>query len=273
MSLPGYLSLCPRQVGFQTSRPRSIASLARAEQPLDTSPQRFVFRTRLTFLICTRYPSRMMAPKDQRTRPQALYIWRLKHSRLRAEFHDRVANSLVSGLDQAWLADIGCGPCLLEKRLLKLAPELRIVGVDIDMTMLNEARSSGAHLIRASADCLPFRTGTIGHIVSTTSLKDWARRAEGLAEIARVVRPGGTATVYDFITAGPQSSPPHFVRRFGIVSEILRRATQLAQPFSLQDALDLGEGLRKPTIQVEVGTEQDMAVVKLVIRKIRTAKE
>jgi len=57
------------------------------------------------------------------------------------------------------------------------------------------------------------------------------------------------------------------------VSEILRRATQLAQPFSLQDALDLGEGLRKPTIQVEVGTEQDMAVVKLVIRKIRTAKE
>src|SRR5207249_1580963 len=107
----------------------------------------------------------MVAPKDQRTRPQALYIWRLKHSRL-------------------------------------------------------------------------------------------------LAEIARVVRPGGTATVYDFITAGPESSPPHFVRRFGIVSEILRRATQLAQPFSLQDALDLGEGLRKPTIQVEVGTEQDMAVVK-----------
>jgi ubiquinone/menaquinone biosynthesis C-methylase UbiE len=214
----------------------------------------------------------MTPSKEQRTRPQALYIWRLKHSRLRAEFHDRVAKSIVPELDQSWLADVGCGPGLLAKKLLKLAPGRRIVGVDIDMAMLNEARSSGAHLIRASADCLPFRTGSIGHVVSTTSLKDWANRAEGLAEISRVVRPGGTAIVYDFITVGPQSSPPHFVRRFGIVSELLRRATQLVQPFSLQDALDLAQGVRKPWTQVEVGVEEDLAIFKLVIRKISEGK-
>src|SRR2546421_3000027 len=214
----------------------------------------------------------MTAWGDQRTRPQALYIWRLKHSRLRAELHDRVANAIASGHDQDWLADIGCGPGLLEEKLLKLAPGLRIVGVDIDLTMLKEARSSGAHLIRASADSLPFRTDAIGRVVSTTSLKDWTKRAEGLAEIGRVVRPGGTAVVYDFITVGPQSNPRHFVRRFGIVSEMLRRATQLVQPFSFQDALDLAEGLRKPTIQVAVDVGPDLAIVKLMLRKTRTDK-
>jgi ubiquinone/menaquinone biosynthesis C-methylase UbiE len=178
-----------------------------------------------------------------------------------------VAKSIVPSLDQGWLVDVGCGPGLLAKKLLALVPGLRIVGVDIDMAMINEARSSGAHLIRASADSLPFRTSGISHVVSTTSLKDWAKRAEGLAEIGRVVRPGGTAFVYDFITAGPQSIPPHFVRRFGIVSELLRRATQLVQPFSLQDVIKLAESLRKPTVQVDVTVEQDLAIVKLEIRK------
>jgi len=209
-----------------------------------------------------------MASKEQRTRPQALYIWRLKHSRLRAEFHDRVAKSLANGLDPGWLADVGCGPGLLAKKLLVLAPELRVVGIDIDIAMLNEARSSGcAHLIRASTDSLPLRTGAVGRVVSTTSLKDWANRANGLAEIARVLRHGGTAFVYDFITVGPESSPPQFVRRFGLVSELLRRATGLVQPFSLQDLMTLAEAIRTPTIQVEVELERDLGIVKVVIRQ------
>jgi len=209
-----------------------------------------------------------MAAREQRTRPQALYIWRLKHSRLRAEFHDRVAKSIANTFRAGWLVDVGCGPGLLEKKLLALAPELGVVGIDIDMMMLNEARASGcANLVRASADSLPFRNDALGVVISTTSLKDWANRAEGLAEITRIIRPGGTGLVYDFITAGPESNPPHFLRRFGIVSELLRRATGLVQPFSLQDVRDLAEMVRGPSILVEVGVDSDLAIVKIVISK------
>lgn len=214
-------------------------------------------------------PYTNMASKEQRTRPQALYIWRLKHSRLRAEFHDRVAKSIANGLDPGWLVDVGCGPGLLAKKLLARSPELRVVGLDIDIAMLNEARSNGcAYLIRASADSIPLRTDAVGRVVSTTSLKDWANRAKGLAEIGRVIRRGGTAFVYDFITVGPESRPPHFVRRFGIVSEILRRAVGLVRPFSLQDALDLAETIAVTrSIQVEVNLERDLGIVRVVMRK------
>jgi len=214
-----------------------------------------------------------MASKEQRSRPQGLYIWRLKHSRLRSEFHDRVAKTIAQEPDPGWLADVGCGPGLLAKKLLVLAPRLRVVGVDIDMVMLNEAHSGGcSHLIRASADSLPLRTGAVGLVVSTTSLKDWANRAQGLAEISRVVRPGGAALIYDFITIGPGSRPPHFVRRFGIVSELLRRATGLVQPFSLQDARNLAETVRAPSTPVDVDVDQSLGIVRLVIRKIMSEK-
>src|SRR6266849_8672454 len=116
-----------------------------------------------------------MALKEQRTRPQALYIWRLKHSRLRSEFHDSVASSIVAKPDSGWLIDVGCGPGLLEKKIRARAPMLRVVGIDIDMAMLSEARASGCtYLVRASADSLPLHTGEVGRVISTTSLKDWA---------------------------------------------------------------------------------------------------
>ncbi len=205
----------------------------------------------------------------QQVKPQALYIWRLKHSRLRAEFHDRVATSIAKRFRTGWLVDVGCGPGLLAKQLQSLAPELRVVGVDIDMMMLNAARNSGCpYLIRASADSLPFRDGAIGLVVSTSSLKDWTNQAQGLAEISRIVRRGGTGLVYDFITVGPGSNPPDFVRRYGIVGELLRRAMGILQPFSLQDTFKLVNGVRTPATRVSVDVERDIAIVKVVLSKV-----
>jgi len=209
-----------------------------------------------------------MISKEQRTRPQALYIWRLKHSRLRSEFHDRVANTIADESLSGWLVDVGCGPGLLAKKLLARAAGLRVVGIDIDMTMLREARAAGSgYLVRGSADSLPVRTGAIARLVSTTSLKDWANRSQGLLEVSRVIRPGGTASVYDFITVGPGSSPPHFVRRFGLISELLRRATGLMQPFSLDDAVALADGLRGRFVNVDVDVDREFGIVKIQIRK------
>ena len=211
-----------------------------------------------------------MASKDQRTKPQSLYIWRLKHSRLRSELHDRVAKRIVAGFAAGLLIDLGCGPGLLAKKLRALAPEIRVVGIDIDKIMLNEARTVGiTDLVHASADHLPFRDDSVGLLVSTTSLKDWTNRAEGLAETCRIVRPGGTAFVYDFVTAGPESNPLGFAKRYGVVSEILRRATGWVQPFSLADAMSLAQTIRSPSVRIDISVERDLAVVVMVITKLQ----
>ena len=210
----------------------------------------------------------LVRPRDQRTRPAALYVWRLKRSHLRTEFHQRVAERVVAAFQAGWLADIGCGPGLLARKLLARTPELRLVCVDIDSKMLEAARSSGCrYLVRASADQLPFRSGVINLVVSTASLKDWANPAKGLAEILRVIPVESAGFVFDFITVGPGSNPPHFARRYGIAAELLRRVMGVFVSFSIDDARKLAQGLSALGAQVEIETETDLGVLGMIIRK------
>ncbi len=132
--------------------------------------------------------------------------------------------------------------------------------------MLVVAGSEGVmNLIRGSSVCLPFRDGSIATAVSSASLKDWGDRIGGLREMERVLRPGGTAVVYDFITAGPGFRPEGFSRRFGIVSEILRRLMASRMPFSLDDANRLLGELDGIDAALEV--EEDLGALRITIEK------
>jgi SAM-dependent methyltransferase len=48
----------------------------------------------------------------------------------------------------------------------------------------------------------PFGEGSFDIVVSTLSMHRWAEPTKGLAEIGRVVRPGGRALVGDFRPGG-----------------------------------------------------------------------
>ena len=72
------------------------------------------------------------------------------------------------------------------------------VGLDPAGTMLAEARARGLLCVRGTAEALPFRAGAFDHVLIVTTLcfVDDPRRM--LAEVARVLRPGG-AVVIGFI--------------------------------------------------------------------------
>ncbi len=201
-----------------------------------------------------------------------LVIWRLRHSKLRRMFHRSVADEVSRAHPTGWIVDVGSGPGLLAMQISRAHPGVRVVNVDVTRAMLLAARASGRlDVVRATADSLPFRDGEFDTVVSTATLKDWARRQAGLGEIARILKAGGSAFVYDFVTSGPGSQPSGFIRRFGLLSEILRRRVARQVSFSLEDLNRLAAGLRAPGREVRVDAIPDFGAAKMIITKAPAA--
>jgi SAM-dependent methyltransferase len=105
--------------------------------------------------------------------------------------------------DGATILDLGCGPGGLAVELVARLPEARIIGLDLSPSMIERAKrheSEGGRLRFIVGDVadLPFEAETFDVVVSTLSLHHWAEPAASLAEIRRVLRPGGFALLYDF---------------------------------------------------------------------------
>jgi len=98
------------------------------------------------------------------------------------------------------ILDVGCGAGWLSRRLAKLAPQGRVVGMDISDEMIRVARRTSAE-----SENLLFVTGEVGeipwepnffhHAISVESAYYWPEPAAGMQEMFRVLRPGGAAWV------------------------------------------------------------------------------
>ncbi len=207
--------------------------------------------------------------RDVRIRGLArrLYIRRLRRSRLRAEFHRRIAVHAALSFQGRWLIDVGCGPGLLARKLEREIPAANIVGLDLDRNMLRIARQENSiDVIQANVTQLPLRNDVVDLALSSASLKDWAQPSSGLREIVRCLRPGGWALIYEFVTKGQGSKPIGFRRRFGVVSDLLRRMARFFAPFSLSEAEELihtTEGVRSDLV-----TDDEMGVLRLAFQKV-----
>lgn len=114
-----------------------------------------------------------------------------------------------------WLApgdlvvDIGTGPGRVPRILHRLRPDLDVEGIDVSAEMVQGARATAAraepitagpgHLTYTVADVanLPHTDQSVALVVSSLSLHHWPDPDAGLAEIRRVLRPGGRIWIYD----------------------------------------------------------------------------
>ena len=99
--------------------------------------------------------------------------------------------------------DVGCGTGALTRQLARrVGPTGRVVGVDINAYLLREASAIARHqelgdviaFELSSAEALPFPDGRFDAALACTVL-DEVDADRGLAELARVVRPGGRVAV------------------------------------------------------------------------------
>lgn len=140
--------------------------------------------------------------------------------------------ALIDGLDLSGVtrvADLACGTGLLSQLLLARAPRLVIAGIDLDPVQIGLARAGhiaagirlvdslgalraaaadgtaegGAVLLQtASAMDLPFAQGELDLVVIGNAIHMMPDRGAFLAEIARVLRPGGRFAFNSVFYAG-----------------------------------------------------------------------
>jgi len=134
--------------------------------------------------------------------------------------------------------DLGCGPGFVAARLRARAPGLRIVGADRDRGLLMRARAhaqggAGAlPVVRCDARRTPFASGAFDGAFARLLLRNVAEPERVVAEMARVVKPGGVVVVIDSDDGALVGSPlpDGFARMLAARQETYRRRG--ADPFT-----------------------------------------
>jgi SAM-dependent methyltransferase len=98
------------------------------------------------------------------------------------------------------MLEIGCGPGLALAAAAG-GPANRITGIDPSAVMVAQARRRNRRaagrvtVLEASAEMLPLADASVGCAIAVNSLSHWGSRERGLAELARVLEPGGRAAL------------------------------------------------------------------------------
>ena len=133
---------------------------------------------------------------------------------------------LQAAPDLDWL-DVGCGTGALAETVLQQARPRSVTGMDPSAGFVEHARAHitdpRAMFDMADAQALPFPDGSFDATVSGLVVNFLPQPSRGMAEMARVTRPGGAVAVYVWDYAGEmqlagqpreaQLLPPHRLPR------------------------------------------------------------
>jgi ubiquinone/menaquinone biosynthesis C-methylase UbiE len=126
---------------------------------------------------------------------------------MRVEEGERLAELATAGLaraSEALVIDVACGPGTFTR---PFAPHVRrTVGVDLTPAMIEKARAEAARagianieFVTGDVYALPFEDGVAGVVACGYAFHHMTEPARALAEMARVLRPGGRVAIADLI--------------------------------------------------------------------------
>lgn len=124
---------------------------------------------------------------------------------MHAPFARQVAAMLPDRGAGVTIVDVGAGPGRLALELHRLCPEAHIVGVDPSEAAVRAGRDyaaatgyAGYDARLGAAESLPLEAGCADLLVTQSSFHEWHDHTAGLAEVYRVLRPGGVVLVKDY---------------------------------------------------------------------------
>ena len=125
---------------------------------------------------------------------------------LHRDFADRAVRiALAVAPAPARVLDVGSGTGYALRRLAQALPAAQeLTGVDAAPDMVRVAREAGddqrVRFVEGTAEDLPLPDASVDLVVSTTSFDHWRDQGAGLAEISRVLVPGGHLVLSDLFS-------------------------------------------------------------------------
>jgi ubiquinone/menaquinone biosynthesis C-methylase UbiE len=107
--------------------------------------------------------------------------------------------------------DVGCGTGRLLRQARRRYRPAELVGVDLARGMLAAAMAATStrleiHYLHAGAERLPFTDEVFDLVFATMSMRHWTDQAAGIAEIGRVLAPGGVLVLADVFPGSPRQT-------------------------------------------------------------------
>lgn len=129
-----------------------------------------------------------------------------------AAHYDRMNRLMTFGLDRLWrrhavrtvaggeVLDVACGTGDMVVELLKRG--CTVTGVDLSKEMLTiaEEKANSCKYILADAEHLPFEDATFDAVTCAFGVRNFVHLEQGLAEMLRVLRPGGRMVIMELAT-------------------------------------------------------------------------
>jgi ubiquinone/menaquinone biosynthesis C-methylase UbiE len=180
--------------------------------------------------------------------------------------------------------EVGCGTGVIAEDLAQLGPTT--VGLDIDLAMLNFARQQEGRVvyIQGDAHALPFPDGAFDAVVCHYLLLWLAEPMEGVKEMARVTKPGGSVLACaepDY--GGRIDHPPELtdlgqrqteaLRRQGADPEIGRRLGEIFAAADLQTVMGTMAGRWQVQSTSEIDFETEWRMREHDLAGVLTAEE
>lgn len=142
---------------------------------------------------CARYKAYTRAYSNSPDWP--LVLWLRKHL-----FRNTAVMS-CRYLAQGRVLDIGTGAGNLPRLLAEIAPNIRVIGIDVERVLLQDARravlrnpaQNRISFVLADAHALPFLEGSFEMVVSVASLHLFQDRPKAITESYRVLKQEGIA--------------------------------------------------------------------------------
>lgn len=129
----------------------------------------------------------------------------------------------VRGHDQrkVRVLDLACGTGRFMRQTLDAMPKLQLTGLDLSPNYAAAARKSVRHwpqveVAEGKAEALPFEDASLDHVVSIYLFHELPPRIrpQVIAEVARVLKPGGTFIIADSLQFGDNEGVDGFLEYF-----------------------------------------------------------
>lgn len=101
------------------------------------------------------------------------------------------------------ILEVSVGTGANVKLINEMFPDVEVYGVDLSMEMLTKCRKNfkkwqvNADIFHANASALPFKDGVFDAVLHVGGINSFAEKETALAEMVRVVKPGGKIVIND----------------------------------------------------------------------------